>query len=765
LKIANHSLAGTSAAAHGLLGSSRQAALQRVLHDASAAILLAILAGRCFLSETPFRLSMMRWSTSPGGEASAPLGELARVSFALLLLLALALWAVGQALNGSAKTRFPWFGALSAAFAVAAGCSVAFASDRAAAVMSAVEQTSFLAAGFLAMQLFGDRRRLSALMCVLMALAVAMSIKAYWQVFVETPDRIADFDANKLERLASLNYPPDSPQAIAFENRLKSPAPFGYLSLANPFASLMLLLTAGAVGLSIDNLRHAIRKLKTWKHNKGEIHVPTFAAVIGVAVSAATGVVVLLTRSRGAILAAAVVTLCAIAVAGGRRFFARHWGKTVIVALAVFVVAAATVLWYGAAHDRLPSKTMTYRWFYWTGAAQIVKESPLLGVGGGNFGQAYLRHRRAEAEEAVKMPHNVFADVVSQYGLVGGLPFLAMLIGVLVCASRPRPEDSPADDADHDLPRPPKPLLAAAALGVLATRLLFGEGMTGLGMLLLEVLIPLVIFTGALILGAWIASACRHGSHAVWRFVLPCGLLAFFLHCMVEDNLSFPAPALAFWVIAGACLSGAAARSAGGSRLAKPRAAILVVAVVALVVCVWRPVFVRTRWADKALKSHQAGHAALAIRFATEAAQADRLDSFAPADAARLLAASYSQQAYAMATEAIKRNPAGSSHQQLAFNIALRLATDGDKHWLQKAMNHAAAAVALNPMDHRFRLEAAQACLAAGLPEQAREHLAHARKVNDALLAMSIAYPPPSVEIFSGKEMAELEMLEKQCPD
>ena len=144
------------------------------------------------------------------------------------------------------------------------------------------------------------------------------------------------------------------------------------------------------------------------------------------------------------------------------------------------------------------------------------------------------------------------------------------------------------------------PLLAAAALGVLATRLLFGEGMTGLGMLLLEVLIPLVIFTGALILGAWIASACRHGSHAVWRFVLPCGLLAFFLHCMVEDNLSFPAPALAFWIIAGACLSGAAARSAGGSRLAKPRAAILVVAVVALVVCVWRPVFVRTRWADKA---------------------------------------------------------------------------------------------------------------------------------------------------------------------
>lgn len=732
-----------------------------VLTWASMALLVAVLAGRCFMAEVPFRLSMMRWNFSQEMGSSASACELARVTFSLLIWVCVGLWVTAGAIKRRLEVCHAWLFVVTALFAAAAGAGIFAAGDKRGGMLVVFEQVSLMASGFLAAQLCTDRRRRNVVVQVLVALAIAMVIKALWQVFVETPDRIADFAANKAQRLEALNYAPGSPQAIAFENRLKSPAPFGFMWLANPFASLMLVLACACLGSSADRLGDALSKLKTWKHSRGEIHMPTFAAVIAVAVAVLACVVLLLTRARGAILAAVVVALVGGVMWRIRKRLVARWKASVAVVIVVFVLGAAGIVGYGLRHDRLPTKTMTYRWFYWTGSASIIRQNPLLGVGGGNFGQEYLAHRRPQAEEAVKMPHNLFASNIAQFGLLGGLPYLLAVFGVVVLACRPaRAETLLPERSERSSTR----WMFAAGAGVLLSRLFFSEWDGKMPLLLFDVIVPLAVFACAMPLARWAVNDC---TGSVTRFVLLCGLVAFVLHNMVEDSLSFGAPAMVFWVAAGACLATTATRF----KLAPPRPASMVL--VGMIVLggfafVWWPVFARTRHANEARRHFVAKRFDLAMIHAREAAQVDKLDSFAPADLATLMASvrgnddSNLRRAYFWAQEAIARNGRIPSHHQSAFRIAAALGMRLGGDWIDKAIEHANEAIKRDPMNHRFRIELARSQLQAGMFDQARNNVLHARMVNEALLEMSRIYPPPSVELLNPDELAELEQIERR---
>jgi tetratricopeptide (TPR) repeat protein len=76
------------------------------------------------------------------------------------------------------------------------------------------------------------------------------------------------------------------------------------------------------------------------------------------------------------------------------------------------------------------------RYDFYRVALDQFEEKPLLGVGGDNFADAYLLHRRTS--EAPRHPHSLAFRVLSQYGLVGALLFVAFLGAMLAAVLRAR---------------------------------------------------------------------------------------------------------------------------------------------------------------------------------------------------------------------------------------------------------------------------------------------------------------------------------------
>ncbi len=654
-------------------------------------VLVACMTTRPFLGELPFRTSAVRISLAAPQqppEASVSRNDLSRAVFPLVLFAAAALWLAGWAAGG-AGVRCAWLAWPILAFAAWSCMTIFYAGDKRAATLSALEQVSLLAVAFLAAQVFASPRRWRLLLAIVLAVGIAMAAKGMYQSLVEAPERIADFAANRAERLAHLGAVPGSPQAIAFESRLKDPAPFGYFALANPFASLLLLLTAAGAGLAIARVREALASWRAQRASQGprEVHLPLLGAVLLAAATAPLVAVLALTRSRGALAAAAAVAVAGAMVAIFRRTLARHWKTSAAAAVLVLVAGVAAVAAYGMRHDGLPSKSLMVRWFYWTASAEIVRDHPLVGVGGGNFGNAYLLHRRPQAEEVVKLPHNVLMNSLAQFGLPGGLVLLAVLCGVIVLACRPAPAlPSPADAPGG---RRTSLLAAAAALAaMMLARWQFTEGREDEAMFIFEVLLPGCLFAAALATTLWAGGCLSRQDGAASpadaggsRFLVACGLVAFVLHNLVEDSLAIPGAAIVFWTLVGACMGRAAgapaARGAGAPWWARVALAapVAVIAVAAAALSL-QPVAARTFAFEAAADEFSAGRMLQASARAQQAAAVDKLDGISAIDAARFILTtcphswryphSCPGEAYQWARVAVGRNAKDSSAHQFA---------------------------------------------------------------------------------------------------
>ncbi|MCJ7543775.1 MAG: hypothetical protein MUP47_04290, partial [Phycisphaerae bacterium] len=136
------------------------AALQR----AAGVLLLCVVVGRAFVAELPFRMPLLDLQPAVQRDAAGPVradrGELARVSFACLLLADATLWLVGAALAGRLVVRHGRVAALIGVFALLSLASVFVGSDKRSAMDVWVEQLAMMVGCFLAAQCLGDRRGL-----------------------------------------------------------------------------------------------------------------------------------------------------------------------------------------------------------------------------------------------------------------------------------------------------------------------------------------------------------------------------------------------------------------------------------------------------------------------------------------------------------------------------------------------------------------------------------------------------------------------------
>ncbi len=663
----------------------------RHLQRLALALLVLVLVARCFLGEMSFRTSQLRGlpAADEAGQAlsvRADRTELSRVVFSLLLMGAWCAYLGGAALRRELRLRLPLAGGLAAGFAVLSLLSALRAGDQRTALVCWLEQSSLLGAGYLAIQVFERPRAFAVLVVVLAAVGTTLAVKGLVQVFIEAPARAADFDENRAQRLAEVNIQPGSEQERLFEGRLKNPAPFGYFSLANPYASLLLVAALAAGGLAADKWRRARADRRRAKLKKGEIHLPALAAGVQSAVVAVQAGVVVLAQSLGATVSLAAASAGAGGIWAWRERLARHWRKALLVAAGGLVLGLAAATAHGLYHDSLPSRTMTVRWQYWTGAARALAERPWLGVGPGNFSTAYLPQRPMAGEESVKDPHNVIVHALVQHGVPGGLCYLGVVGLFLVAMCRPRIADCGLRIADSKPREPQFPwaLLAGVVLVVPAVRLALADTSGGTEVLLFDAIAPALVLALALVIGLWEGPTLRRGldvPREASRVALACGAAGFALHSLVEISPYMPGSATAFWIAAGAAVA-----AAGTGRVVDcfpvrwVLAGLLLALTGALTAWLLPPVAARTAAAQDMLDAMVLRQPQRAVAAAERAAQVDPLDPLAAVDAARLHMSLCPRQAgrtqdclaaaRRWAEEAVLRDPTDFAHYALLGDIA-----------------------------------------------------------------------------------------------
>jgi hypothetical protein len=512
----------------------------------------------------------------------------------LTLLLAAGAAALASAAGALSTDRIlRWL--LIAAVAILGWCSVLAAANRFAAVVGLSDLVAVLAAGWAAsllchQRLAGDRgRRL--LVALFVAVLAAWVAKGLMQRFVDHPDTLAAFLKDRDQILRDQGIAPDSPGAVAYENRLRSAEVTGFLTLANVTAAglvgLLTVLTGVLAALVAGNARQ--------RRDAAAGDVPTWAiyAVAAGAVLVLGVWVLLMTYSNGG---AAMGVLCCAAAAAGvfLQPFVSRWRRVLVTLVVVgFVAGMVVVVGYGVHYGRLPSKSLLFRWYYWSAGAQLVHEHPALGVGLNNFGSYYTSVKNAAAPEDVADPHSFFVRLSAELGVPAAVLIAVLVVWTMLSATR-------AQSAVETPPESPRLVNVMVVAGVLS-----------LAWWLAQYLIagPYdVYFLALALLSAVLTAAAGTATFSVLAGALPStrmrallaaalvGAFGMFVYDQINMALVTGPVAMLFWVLLGFADSGfapAARRTVAGPALALLTAA----GGVGVLGFVWLPVIGGTmRW-------------------------------------------------------------------------------------------------------------------------------------------------------------------------
>nr|HRJ49739.1 O-antigen ligase family protein [Phycisphaerales bacterium] len=277
-----------------------------------------------------------------------------------------------------------------------------------------------------------------ALVALLAGVVVLVAIKGALQYSVEHGQTVRAYMDSREQILAANGWLPDSPSALAYERRLFQREPTGWFGLSNIFASVVGAGLVGLAGLALAANSLAARAV-LWS-----------AALLG-------GVMLILTLSKGGLIA----TAAGIGVLGAllmlrhqahrsdsnRRITSRAWQLTPWAFVALVVAGQAVIALRGFLSTGISELSLLFRWFYVQGAARIIADNPLTGVGPAGFKDAYLIAKPPISPEDVASPHSLPWDFTSALG-VGGVAMTVLWITWVWMAGRSAARSA----ARHDAP-------------------------------------------------------------------------------------------------------------------------------------------------------------------------------------------------------------------------------------------------------------------------------------------------------------------------
>lgn len=327
-----------------------------------------------------------------------------------------------------------------------------------------------------------DPRRRALCLAVLLGVALMMVAKGLVQVLVEHPDTLAWYRRDPDAFLRAQGWEPGSAQARAYERRLRQPEATGWFGLSNILATVM---AAGAVGLGTiaasgivpSFQRRPARPPHPTRSPGLETSRRPPLAALGLALAAVLCTLgLLLTHSKGGMAAAVGGAAAVTIVLLVRAWLARRdanatgaprplpaWAAPALAA-ALVVLPLIGVVARGLIGERIGELSILFRWFYMKGAARIIADHPLAGVGPAGFRDAYVLVKPPLAVEDVTSPHCFPLDLLTGYGVPAGAAMLAIII--LLAASAIRAVLL-APPNQHDATPPPNPGADTKALALL----------------------------------------------------------------------------------------------------------------------------------------------------------------------------------------------------------------------------------------------------------------------------------------------------------
>lgn len=277
----------------------------------------------------------------------------------------------------------------------------------------------------------GQSGMLRAVLQALVMIAVGLSALGIWQHHFFYAEQAARYRADRdildqaatstagmiqaadvVARFQAQGIPLDGTDRVLWENRLLSSSePFATFALANTLAGILAgaLVLAGGRFLTVITGR---------ADSAGDFRnrLPELLFQISV-----ISYCLVLTKSRSAWAGAAAGLLLT-----GFRQYRPQYVKSIagfvtaamFLIMSMFGIAAMT-----GAVDReviLESpRSLQFRLMYWDGTLRMLKETPVVGAGPGNFRQLYLTHKAEESSEEIRDPHNYILEAWSGGGLIG----------------------------------------------------------------------------------------------------------------------------------------------------------------------------------------------------------------------------------------------------------------------------------------------------------------------------------------------------------
>ncbi len=704
------------------------------------ALCLSILALRVTYTESPTAQVL----TTPGS-----LGDTVySLTLSGLLIFAFVFWLIWSLFTGRLVYRFTGIEIGLAVFGVAAVVSAWGASDKREAITQIVTLLGPLFAALLLIQILDHPAKVRVVLAVLVGLGIVSAYQCAEQFFISNAVTIEQYEKDPRMMLEPLGIETGTFQHFLFEHRLYSRGVRGFFTTSNSAASFAILASAAAAIL-------LLRKLRDCKAREVVPRYGLFAVAATILVLAG----LFLTQSKGGILAFfAGLALCGL-LAGLDRWWPAGKQRIllVLVPLAVLLAAAAgyATIRYGMAHGHLPGgNSMLVRWQYWVASAKMATDHPLTGIGPGNFSDYYTHYKPAAALESVADPHNFLLSLLTQYGPLGLIAFLAMVsLPLRQLTQLPPPESASAATKPPPSSRTlALPVLLCICVCLLLIRAIMLPMMADSpDVLLYEIITAHIAPVAAFLIGfLLVASPLGQGSGLKAEFespstiaILSCAILAVLLHNLIDFALFEPGVWMAFWMVI-ACLAALRFQRRDGRRVAAPcgRPGKLLMSGVVTVLLgsycfyVWRPACIT------ATAIHQAQRAAATGSY--EAAHA-RLEAAIEADPLSPVAANFSGRLYLQQPEqerqkqsalleeaakcfnkAIARNPANYKNYESLAVVYGRLGQP------QKAYDWYLRAAGLYPGRERLWFELAETAEKLGRPGLALCHYAKAVEIENS---------------------------------
>ncbi len=380
-----------------------------------------------------------------------------------------------------------------------------------------------------------------AVLAIVLAAIAANVVRGLHQVFIEHPDTVAFFDANRDAIFAARGWSVDSPAALIYERRLRQPEAIGWIGFSNVLSGLLAAGGVLAIGLLV-----AARKL-----GDGELRGAGGPVMLGVA---GTGCLLLvgLNGSKGAIAASAIGVLGLLLLLGPlrERFLKRSGSWLLAVGTLAFV---AIVLRGLLPEDFAGDRSLLFRWHYLQGGLAMFLEHPWVGVGPDGFQDAYLATRPIRSPETVASAHSVVIDWITGLG-VSGFAWLGAAGLIMVRHDVAAPE---ADDSTTSFGR--RFAIVAGLMAVIVVLLqawvegpLLGDG--------LAVRIAAIMAAVITAVAAWSVSSRLHDGFVRGVAVAAVGVVV--AQSQIEMLLWQPGSLVACWALL-ACSGGAGSRPAG----------------------------------------------------------------------------------------------------------------------------------------------------------------------------------------------------------